>query len=251
MRTMKSFFTLSALFLLTVAFSSCDNDDRAFWPEGSLQAIVTVKPVANGAYYMQLDDTTTLIPANGYKPYFGTAEEQRAFVVYMPAEKNPRSVEYAVDVLAMDSILTKPIAENLGAFKNDEVYGDDPVDLWDVWIEDGYLSFRFSTYFSGNRKHFVNLIQSDETGSPYEVEFRHNAYDDNPGYTGSSGLWKGWGWVSFRLDKLPDTQGQTVKLKIRYDSYSGKKAFEMDYCTLRPSGEKANVSAAETCQALD
>lgn len=247
---MKSFFTLSALFLLTVAFSSCDNDNRTFWPEGSLQAIVTVKPAANGAYYMQLDDTTTLIPANDYKPYFGTTEEQRAFVVYMPAGQSPRSVEYAVDVLAMDSILTKPIAENLGAIRNDEIYGDDPVELWDVWIEDGYLSFRFSTYFSGNRKHFVNLIRSDETGSPYEVEFRHNAYDDNPGYTGGSGLWKGWGWVSFKLDKLPDTQGQTVKLKIKYDSYSGKKVFEMNYCTLRPAGEKADVTATDTLQAL-
>ena len=39
------------------------------------------------------------------------------------------------------------------------------------------------------------------------------------------------GLVAFKLDALPDTEGKTVKLKLKWKSFSGEKSAEFDYCT--------------------
>jgi len=33
------------------------------------------------------------------------------------------------------------------------------------------------------------------------------------------------------LDSLPDTEGKTVKLKLKWKSFNGEKTAEFDYCT--------------------
>lgn len=235
MKTIRPLIIALTFVLTALTFSSCLDDDYDYpWPKDSLHGIVTLKPAGDNAYYLQLDDSTTLVPVNNYTPYFGTSEEQRAYVIFECKKENVEGYNYGVDIFLMDSILTKPIAENL-ADQNDEIYGKDPVEMWDMWIEDGYITFRFSTYYGGLEKHFVNLIQSDKEGSPYELEFRHNAYDDPRSQ-------KAWGLVSFKLDKLPDTEGKTVKMKIKWDSFRGTKDYELDYCTLKSTGVKAKLS---------
>ena len=53
---------------------------------------------------------------------------------------------------------------------------------WVTLVEDGYLTLRFRTIYGNTaRKHFVNLISTDNPDNPYEVEFRHNAYGDTYG----------------------------------------------------------------------
>ena len=39
------------------------------------------------------------------------------------------------------------------------------------------------------------------------------------------------GLVAFNLDSLPDTEGKTVKLKLKWKSFNGEKTAEFDYCT--------------------
>lgn len=41
----------------------------------------------------------------------------------------------------------------------------------------------------------------------------------------------GDGLVAFKLDGLPDTNGKTVKLKLKWKSFTGDKSAEFDYCT--------------------
>ena len=43
------------------------------------------------------------------------------------------------------------------------------------------------------------------------------------------------GLVAFKLDCLPDTEGKTVKLLLKWNSFSGPKQVELDYCTRRDS----------------
>ena len=64
------------------AMSSCldDNDEWAEFWEDKVQAIVTVKPINDGSYYLQLDDSTTLLPTNNYLPE--VPDETRAYVIY-------------------------------------------------------------------------------------------------------------------------------------------------------------------------
>mgnify|MGYP001529452063 FL=1 len=132
------------------------------------------------------------------------------------------------------TLLTKPIAPDLGS-ENDSYYGTDMLALnggsiWSkngVWIEDGYITFDFYIQrgYNDNVKHFLNLVQTN-SADPYELEFRHNAYGNI-----DSSLRPSAGLVSFKLDKLPSTEGKTVKLKIKYKSFASNdyNTVELDY----------------------
>ena len=59
---------------------------------------------------------------------------------------------------------------------------------------------------------------------------------------------KGTGWqfdlkavygvffLNFRLSDLPDTEGKTVKLTLKYKSFSGEKSIQFDYCSRKAAG---------------
>lgn len=215
--------------LLILGVTSCFNDDyndglyNRIYPN----ALVTVKPTADDAFFLQLDDSTTLLPVNIKSSPFGS-KEVRALVNLYAVDKPSGEYDQAVFVNWIDSILTKPIAEDLGV-KNDSVYGTDRIDIIRDWVnivEDGYLTLRFRIPRGyGNTVHFINLLQSTDPETPYELEFRHNAYGD------LEGEW-GFGLVAFNLDSLPDTKGETVKLKLKWKSYNGgDKTLVFDYCT--------------------
>lgn len=231
---MKSFQSLNKLlmpvFLLftgSMIFQSClDDDNTYYYGWWNPDALVTVKPITDGSFFLQLDDSTTLLPVNVKQSPFGD-KEVRALLWY--EELSEPSGEYSknVRINRMDSILTKPIAGDLGD-KNNEVYGTDPVEILNDWVtiaEDGYLTLSFRTYWSRNGvAHFVNLLASQDPANPYEVTFHHNAFGDIYGEPGDA-------LVAFNLSSLPDTKGKTVKLKLKWKSFSGEKSTEFDYCT--------------------
>lgn len=224
-----------------VMFPSClDDDDNDYYNYTVPNALVTVKPLADNSFYMQLDDSTTLKPVNMKNAPYGE-KEVRALANLSPIESSGREYDKEVHVNWIDSILTKPIAGDLGD-KNDEFYGTDPVEIIDDWVtiaEDGYLTLRFRTKWGDRSKaHFVNLLMGKDAENPYEVEFRHNAFGDTYGETGD-------GLVAFKLDALPDTEGKTVKLTLKWKSFSGEKTAEFDYCTRKATPASGASIAAE------
>lgn len=242
MKTLKTLFLGLGAFIATLSFNSCLDDDGNPYYD-SEWGIATVKPLSNESYYLQWDDTTTFLPVNSRVPYFGLEKERRARIFFtLVNDSTPKDYDYAVVINRIDSILTKSIVPSLED-KNDEVYGTDPIDLTSIWIEDGYINFQFSAYFGGNEKHFINLVQMDET-APYELEFRHNAYHDPWTSTG-------WGLAAFRLNTLPDTNGETVKLKIKFKSYNGDKTYEIDYNSTRATSGKAPRIDSKDYQTLN
>ena len=50
--------------------------------------------------------------------------------------------------------------------------------------------------------------------------------------------------MAFRLFGLPDTGGKTVKLTLRYKSYSGEKTVEFDYCSRKATAGGDDVERA-------
>lgn len=242
MKTLKTLFLGIGALAATLTFNSClDDDDYSldkYWV-----GIATVKPLSSDSYYLQLDDSTTLLPVDGRVPYFGLDKERRAMVNFTLLSDSAYGYNHAIRVNDIDSILTKSIVPSLGA-KNDSIYGKDAIDLDSkgLWIGDGYITFQFKTYFGGMKKHYLNLVQMDET-KPYELEFRHNAYDDPKSSIG-------WGLVSFRLNTLPNTEGKTVKLKIKYTSYDGEKTYELDYNSSKPNSGKAPSFTSKDFQTL-
>lgn len=241
-RIYKNIFAVAAAAMLM--FSSCNNDDGNYIfttdpVTGYANALVTVKNVDDGTFFLQLTDDEALLPSSYNKPPYD--KEVRALVNFseIPKEDYPKYIENGdlrgckalVKINWMDSILTKMPVPDL-AEKNDETYGTDCVEIVDDWVtiaEDGYLTLRFRTLWGGNRKHIVNLISGVDPENPYTVEFRHNAQGD------VNGMW-GDALVAFNLNGLPDTNGKTVKLQLRWKSYLGDKKVEFDYCSRKASG---------------
>ncbi|MDO5607138.1 MAG: NigD-like protein [Capnocytophaga sp.] len=210
---------------LSFLFVSClkddDNDTSRLYPN----ALVTAKHAGN-TFYLQLDDSTTLLPVNLSNSPFGK-KEVRALVNYKKTDDPHIGYSEAVHVNWIDSLLTKNIAPNLGA-QNNSIYGTDPVEIvrdWVTLVEDGFLTLRFRTVWGSTRViHKVNLISTNNPDDPYEVAFYHNAQGDTYGQMRDA-------LVAFNLDELPDTQGKTVKLTLKWTSFNGGKSTQFDYRT--------------------
>lgn len=244
---MKRSFSIKHLFVAvtvlagTFALQSClDDDDNDYYRYALPNALVTVKHAPDDLLYLQLDDSTTLLPCNLKNSPFGE-KEVRALVNYTPIDEPSGEFDQAIHINWIDSILTKPIAPDLGE-ENNKVYGTDPVEIVNDWVtiaEDGYLTLRFRTKWGNyGAKHFVNLLLTQNPENPYEVEFRHNAYGDIYGEFGD-------GLVAFNLDKLPDTEGKTVKLTLKWKSFSGDKTAEFNYCTRKATLPESNGIATQ------
>lgn len=236
MKMTKTFLLTGGFLCFLLVFQSCLKDDTEnnYWPN----ALVTVKVVDDNAVYLQLDDKTTLLPVNLNKHPFDS-KEVRALVNYKEVDE-PRGIyNKAVHVNWIDSIRTKPMVPDLGD-ENNAKYGNDPVEIVNDWVtivEDGYLTLRFRTLWGGNRGkvHYVNLLASPDPEKPYEVEFRHDASGDLYGTMGDA-------LVAFKLDKLPDTKGKTVKLKLKWKSFSGEKSVEFDYNSQASAPAKSSTT---------
>lgn len=245
MKTTKFLFT--AFFLMgLIILPSCLDDDNDDMNLRYPNALVTVKESADETLFFQLDDQTTLLPVNLNSHPFG-GKEVRSLVNYEEVDESSGSFDKAVHVNWIDSIRTKAMAPNLGD-QNDEVYGTDPVEIVPDWVtiaEDGYLTLRFRTIWSNmGITHFVNLIPTNNPQNPYEVEFRHDAKGDVSGRVGD-------GLVAFKLDNLPDTEGETVKLKLIYKSFNSTKSIEFDYKTRAATAATSAIAAERSVIPLE
>lgn len=236
---LKKILLYAAVIVTSMGLHSClDDDDNNNISLLYPNAIVTTKTTTDNTFFLQLDDSTTLLPVNMDKSPFGD-KEVRARVNLDFVNEPSGEFDKAVHVNWIDSILTKAIAPDLGE-ENDEVYGTDPVRTGENWvvIEDGYLTLRFETLWGHHGKpHYVNLLLGNNPDNPYEVEFRHNAYGD------IHGRWAN-GLVAFRLDALPDTEGKTVKLTLKWNSFEGERTAEFDYCTRKSTGGGEEITSA-------
>lgn len=240
MKTMNFLAGLAVAIMALFSFGSCDNDDTYYWYYPPMpNAVVTVKPIEGAGFYMQLDDTTTLYPVNMASSPFG-GKEVRALVCYHEVEQANDYYDKSVEVYWIDSILTKK-AVPYPADGDVSEYGDDPIEIVRDWVniaEDGYLTLRFRTRWGDTKvAHYVNLLTGVNPDDPYEVEFRHNAYGDINGMEGDA-------LVAFRLSDLPDTGGKTVKLTLKYKSFSGEKKVQFDYCSRKSTTVEGQIGRA-------
>ena len=223
----KTFLLLLMLLPVATIFTSCEEKDVERSP--LYNGLVTIRYTEGDLLYFQLDDVRTLYPVNMNTGKFWV-DGQRALINFYVVDEDDRGFTDAVYVNWIKPILTKATVESKGV-ENDVVYGKDPVEIvrdWVTVVEDGYLTLRFRTYWSGGGTHTVNLLTGVNPDNPYEVEFRHNDHGDYDYYVGD-------GLVSFDLSKLPDTGGKIVKLKLKWISFSGPKSVEFDYCTSKSS----------------
>ena len=176
---MRRFFLSFAAFALmgasAIGIISCSDDDNDIFRNLYPNALVTVKPVSDNSFFMQLDDNITLKPVNmTSSPY--SSREVRALLNFDYVKEDASPYNRAVWVNWIDSILTKP-AVPITELEPSVEYGDDAVEIVRDWVtiaEDGYLTLRFRTLWGiPSRPHSVNLATGVNPDDPYEVEFFH------------------------------------------------------------------------------
>ncbi|MBB3702435.1 NigD-like protein [Alloprevotella rava] len=213
-------FALAAL-LSALSLHSCTKDDDFTGSINYPNALVTIKTNSStGQVYFQLDDSTTVLPTNSINLSYAKKELRALVNLKM---QNGQSAPYSKSAYVnwIDTIRTKEMAPSLGQ-KDNETYGKDPVEIvkdWTTIVEDGYITLRFRTYFNNGKKHVLNLVKGE---NPYEVILHHNAMGDTRGLIRD-------GLVAFRLSDLPDTQGKTVDLTLKWQSFSGIKSVRFKY----------------------
>ena len=236
MKALKSTLWACVAALACAGFVSCDDDDNDNYWYLYPNALVTVVPVSDTSFYMQLDDDTTLEAANLKGSPFGD-KEVRALLNYTRLYEKSEKYTELVHVNWIDSILTKPAITETVA-EEEGITRQDPVEIVRDWVtiaEDGYLTLRFRTMWGGGKltPHSVNLVTGINPENPYEVQFRHDNNSD------PSLVW-GDGIVAFKLDGLPDTEGKTVKLKLTWNSFSGRKSVEFNYKSRQSTAPQAD-----------
>ncbi len=238
-------FAVAIVFATSIIVASCDNDNDDFpsFPINRPNAVVTVKPSADGSsFYMQLDDST-LMNATNMKASPYANREVRAFVNYRLLTRPASIRKFEVYVNWIDSILTKPMAASLADVDDPSNFRQDPVDLLREWTvcEDGYLTLHFRTQWAANSvPHIVNLAPTNNS-NPYDLTFYHNAQGVKGGY------WSD-GVVAFRLDKLPNTNGKTVDMTLRWTSFGGPRNITFKYSTRKGSTSIQGLSSAQSGQ---
>jgi hypothetical protein len=224
MKTLKLFFISMGVVITPLLFNSCLDDDNGYSLGNMWVSIATARPISDNSFYLTLDDSTTLWPGAPLYIYYQPVKPQRVQINYTKLGDNFEGYDYVIKLNSLDTILTKPLSENLGA-KNDSVYGTDPVEITAIWVGDGFLNIEFKTYFSGSVSHFVNLLPATaDNEDPYKLEFRHNAMGDQ--YSSSR---RRYGFVAFDLSSLPNTDGKDVKLLIKANTFDGVQEFEKKY----------------------
>ena len=215
MEKMKCLNFLLPAMLLLPAFSllSCgDDDDNS---KNYANATVTLKTNPDdNTFYMQLDDSTTVLPAN-IKVSPAGKNEVRALVNLRFTKNSAAPYSREAFVNWIDTIRTKDMAQDRGD-DNATLYGDDPVEIVNHWTtnaEDGYLTLRFRTYHSGKATHRLNLVKG---GNDNEVVLYHDARGDNAGRVGD-------GMIAFRLEKQPGSDGTPKEMTLKWKSFSGQE----------------------------
>ncbi len=222
MRQTKLLLALIAVLSSALLLHSCQTDEydhSTIFPN----ALVTLKTrPADGTFFLQLDDATVIIPTNIKTSPYGKKEVRALTNIKLTEDQKDLHTKSAF-INWIDTIRTKEMAPNMGD-KNITTYGNAPLEIVNDWatvVEDGYLTLRFRTYYGSGKLHKVNLVK---TADPYEVTLFHDAVGDTRGVIRD-------GFIAFRLNDLPDTQGKTVDLTLKWKSFSGEKSVKFKYRT--------------------
>ncbi len=213
------FLSVSALGL-----QSCDNDDNDYGNLWQPTALVTVCPQDDESVMLRLDDKVTLRPVNLSTSPYGK-KEVRALVNYNICSDEPSSAQVVdVKINWIDSIRTKLPVPDAGV-ENTVKYGNDPIEVVKDWVtvaEDGYLTLRIRTVWGNqNKPHILNLLTDGNPDNPLEFELRHNANGETAGVVGDA-------LIAFNLNDVIKSESPTVKIKLKWTSFSGEKSTEFD-----------------------
>ncbi len=228
MKKLRFYLAAVILTVLTMPMlQSCLDDDNDY--RNTLFTIGTLEIIDGKDYFFNLDDGDKMYPSDTtYIHNYELANGQRVFIHFLPLEEDKPGYEYNVKLIQLENILTKDII-SLTEETADSI-GNDRINVAKLWITGKYLNIEHQFFHSDNpnKKHMLNLVinktsEASESEDDYiNLEFRHNAYDDEQRKPG-------WGLVSFKLDEIEKQLEGKKGLKILVNSiYDGKRTYTVE-----------------------
>lgn len=240
-----SLILCAMLIAVLPVLQSCDDNDGYSLGNFTVR-MATVRIVSGNTYYLEIDNGRTLWPAAtqipGYKPIDG----QRVVADYTLLSDEFQGYDHAIRVNYLSDVLTKTVESLTG--ENEADFGDDPVEIYNMWVGANYLNVEFQYFLPSKTRHLVSLVQNTTVESPDDdyihLEYRYNTYDDVTNR-------KRWGIVSFNLGEYgPDEAAADYKgIKIRINSaINGERVLTYDFPV---KGSDANLKTIEGADELD
>lgn len=221
-------FCISFIFvcLLTLSFTSCDNDDGYNYGDFVI-SLATVNPLDNNSnsYYLTMDDGTTLWPAASlvnYKP----KSNQRVLVDFTLLSDSLQGYDHFVKINQIQEILTKQIIDLTP--ENEVEVGNDPIRILEYWIGDHYLNIHFGYNSGGEKVHTINMVENKLTDTNIKndtivLEFRHNANEDPEKYGVKS-------FAAFDLRKYQNGNQTSINFLIKVRDFDNEnKEYRITY----------------------
>lgn len=218
-------YLLTLLVVFTPMIQSCDDG----YDLGNFTVrMATVRVVGGSTYYLEIDNGKKLWPAATNVSWYKPIEGQRVLADFTLLSDKYENYDHMIRVNYLWDVLTKRV-EDLTA-ESEDVFGNDPVDIEDMWIGGDYLNVRFRFRIPHEKRHRVSLIRNTTVENPDDgyihLEYRYDNQDDESDYMRRS-------YVSFHLGDLAplspnlgDVKG--LKVKINSDS-NGEKELVFDY----------------------
>lgn len=217
--------------LLTIStissFTSCSDDGYSL--DKFNVALATVNPIVGDskAYYLTLDDGTTLWPAAPNVVY-SPKSDQRVIINYTLLSDQVGEYDHYAKINGLQEILTKKVVDL--TVENETEIGNDPIKILDLWTGDNYLNIHFGINVGGVKTHAVNLVKNKlkgqdvkENDGTVELEFRHNKNGDEEKY----GLKN---YAAFDLLPLRVANQDSIKLIIKVQDFNDEiKTYSVTY----------------------
>lgn len=233
----ETLLVVGAACMMLTSCSFDDDDTYNYDNYYNANALVTVKRSTAGVTYLQLNDSTTLLPTNTASTLFG-GKEVRALVNYRSSNEQHDGFSKAISVVWIDSIRTKSVVELTPQI---QAMADNPLEIVNSWItclEDGYLTLQICTYWGTPAKaHRMELVAGTNAENPYELVLRQDAQGDLTGTWNSS-------IIAFRLDKLPANIKNGQEITLKWTSYSGTKTARFKYGSATNNTPAAQISVS-------
>jgi len=207
---MKKYLKIAVILIVILTVSCEKNDDYYSLGDIWISLGFIDQSQSDGSFTIQLDNGDTLYPVANDVPYFNTKDSMRVMANFTILDEVDESENrFYVKINNLYNILYKEIIPL--TYENSDSLGNDPVKISDIWISNNILNIEF--YYTGGEKiHSINLAYSEESlteqNQPIELDFRHNAYNDN-------GKYNLQGLVSFNLNKLKQSIHDTISIEVK------------------------------------
>ncbi|MBR6305946.1 MAG: NigD-like N-terminal domain-containing protein [Bacteroidales bacterium] len=176
---------------------------------GEFMAILTVKKSTQDTVFFQLNDSTTIYPANYQDKY---TRMERVFCDIVAWNKPTGSYDYSCSVEWAESI------EEGSVVPAGSPSGKDYIDILDDWmtsVEDGYLTVHYNVLWGLTpTAHGFSVVTGTDPEDPYVLHLRHDARGDTMDE-------KADGLVCFDINSLPSTEGKYKILTLKWYNLGG------------------------------